>query len=90
MLLDQMNELRDARLIKLPKHAAADGDGVLVAAETTAGTLSNSGNVHDRGACRRQARTARPSPLVRNSWCVSRRSRRGLRRRQRPQDFFAR
>ena len=34
MLLDQMNELRDARLIKLPKHAAANGDGVLVAAET--------------------------------------------------------
>jgi hypothetical protein len=34
MLLDQMNELRDARLIKLPKHAAANGDGVLVVAET--------------------------------------------------------
>jgi UDP-2-acetamido-3-amino-2,3-dideoxy-glucuronate N-acetyltransferase len=34
MLLDQMNELRDARLIKLPKHAAANGYGVLVVAET--------------------------------------------------------
>jgi dTDP-4-dehydrorhamnose 3,5-epimerase-like enzyme len=28
-----MNELGDARLIKLPKHAAANGDGVLVVAE---------------------------------------------------------
>jgi dTDP-4-dehydrorhamnose 3,5-epimerase-like enzyme len=28
-----MNEFGDARLIKLPKHAAANGDGVLVVAE---------------------------------------------------------
>jgi WxcM-like, C-terminal len=28
-----MNELADARLIKLPKHAGANGDGVLVVAE---------------------------------------------------------
>jgi UDP-2-acetamido-3-amino-2,3-dideoxy-glucuronate N-acetyltransferase len=28
-----MNKLTDARLIKLPKHAAANGDGVLVVAE---------------------------------------------------------
>jgi dTDP-4-dehydrorhamnose 3,5-epimerase-like enzyme len=28
-----MNELCDARLIKLPKHAAGNGDGVLVVAE---------------------------------------------------------
>ena len=29
----RLNELRDARLIKLPKHATANGDGVLVVAE---------------------------------------------------------
>lgn len=31
--LARMNELSDARLIKLPKHATANGDGVLVVAE---------------------------------------------------------
>jgi hypothetical protein len=36
-----MNLVDDARLIKLPKHTAGNGDGVLVVAEAARGTLSN-------------------------------------------------